>query len=41
MSRPKLSDAKKAFKEVYGDVGKTVSGVGKKMAERLIIILIN
>jgi len=33
--RPKLSAAKLAFKEVYGNVGKTVSGVGTKIGGKV------
>jgi hypothetical protein len=33
--RPKLNDARRAFKEVYGDVGKTVSGVGTKIGGKV------
>lgn len=35
MTRPKLDLAKKAFKEVYEDVGKTVSGVGSKIGGKV------
>ncbi len=35
MSRPSLAKAKKAFKEVYDNVGKTVSGVGRKIGGKV------
>ncbi len=34
-ARPKLGDALGAFREVYEDVGKTVSGVGTKIGGRV------
>ena len=35
MKRPHIEDAWKAFKEVYDDVGKTVSGVGTKIGGKV------
>jgi hypothetical protein len=35
MKRPYVEDAWKAFKEVYDDVGKTVSGVGTKIGGKV------
>ena len=35
MKRPNIEDAWKAFKEVYDDVGKTVSGVGEKIGGKV------
>ncbi|MFP6791216.1 MAG: hypothetical protein VB954_14640 [Thalassolituus sp.] len=35
MKRPNIEDAWKAFKEVYDDVGKTVSGVGTKIGGKV------
>lgn len=34
-NRPKLAAAKTAFKEVYEDIGKTVSGVGTKIGGKV------
>lgn len=34
-ARPKLSSAKKSFKEVYGDIGKSVSAVGSKIGGKV------